>query len=135
MFRMLDAEFALVLYDHRRDKFIAARDPIGIRPLFYGKDENGDMLFASEAKNLVGLCKKIIPFPPGHYYDGENFVCYRDMTTVETVCEDDLETVCRKIREKLVAGIESGWIPTYRWVSCSAADWIPPWSVLWRQNF
>ena len=28
------------------------------------------------------------------------------MTTVETVCEDDLETVCRKIREKLVAGIE-----------------------------
>ena len=106
MFRMLDAEFALVLYDHRRDKFIAARDPIGIRPLFYGKDENGDMLFASEAKNLVGLCKKIIPFPPGHYYDGENFVCYRDMTTVETVCEDDLETVCRKIREKLVAGIE-----------------------------
>ena len=106
MFRMLDAEFALVLYDHRRDKFIAARDPIGIRPLFYGKDENGDMLFASEAKNLVGLCKKIIPFPPGHYYDGESFVCYRDMTTVETVCEDDLETVCRKIREKFVAGNE-----------------------------
>ena len=30
---------------------------------------------------------------------------------------------------------KSGWIPTCRWVSYSAADWIPLWSVLWRQNF
>ena len=32
----LDAEFALILYDSRKDRLIAARDPIGIRPLFYG---------------------------------------------------------------------------------------------------
>ena len=31
MFGMLDAEFAMVLYDAARDRFIAARDPIGIR--------------------------------------------------------------------------------------------------------
>ena len=36
MFSLLDAEFALVLYDAAEDSFIAARDPIGIRPLFYG---------------------------------------------------------------------------------------------------
>ncbi len=36
MFHMLDAEFALVLYDARQDEYIAARDPIGIRPLYYG---------------------------------------------------------------------------------------------------
>ncbi|MGI5959254.1 MAG: asparagine synthase B [Massiliimalia sp.] len=106
MFAMLDAEFALVLYDAKKKAYLAARDPIGIRPLFYGKDENGDMLFASEAKNLVGLCKKIIPFPPGYYYDGKEFVCYRDMTQVKQVCMDDLETVCKNIREKLIAGIE-----------------------------
>ena len=36
MFRMLDAEFALVLYDGETGEYIAARDPIGIRPLYYG---------------------------------------------------------------------------------------------------
>ena len=34
MFAKLDAEFACVLYDGKNDKFIAARDPIGIRPLY-----------------------------------------------------------------------------------------------------
>ena len=47
-----------------------------------------------------------MPFPPGHYYDGERFVCYRDMTDSLPVCDDDVETVCRHIREKLIAGIE-----------------------------
>ena len=36
MFRHLDAEFAMILYDSRKKLLIAARDPIGIRPLFYG---------------------------------------------------------------------------------------------------
>lgn len=106
MFRMLDAEFACILYDGDTQEYIAARDPIGIRPLYYGYDGEGTILFASEAKNLVGLCGEIRPFPPGHYYKGGEFVCYRDMTRVEIVCEDDLETVCENIHDKLVAGIE-----------------------------
>ncbi|MBD5529044.1 MAG: asparagine synthase B [Lachnospiraceae bacterium] len=106
MFRMLDAEFACILYDGDTQEYIAARDPIGIRPLYYGYDGEGTILFASEAKNLVGLCGEIRPFPPGHYYKGGEFVCYRDMTKVKTVCEDDLETVCENIHDKLVAGIE-----------------------------
>ena len=63
-------------------------------------------MFASEPKNLVGLCQEIMPFPPGHYYKDGDFICYRDITAVEKVCTDDLETVCRNIREKLCAGIE-----------------------------
>lgn len=106
MFRTLDAEFALVIYDAQRKDLVAARDPIGIRPLYYGYDADGAIIFASEAKNLVGLVDTIMPFPPGHYYADGKFVCYRDMTEVKTVCHDDLETVCTKIREKLVAGVE-----------------------------
>ena len=34
MFAMLDAEFALILYDGSTGSFLAARDPIGIRPLY-----------------------------------------------------------------------------------------------------
>lgn len=106
MFARLDAEFALVLYDSRTDSLVAARDPIGIRPLFYGYDRSGGMVFASEAKNLVGLCREIRPFPPGHYYAGGQFVRYADLTTVDGYCQDDLETACKKIRDKLIAGVD-----------------------------
>ena len=106
MFSMLDAEFACVLFDGRTGEYVAARDPIGIRPLYYGYDENGTIVFASEAKNLVGVCGKIMPFPPGHYYRNGEFVRYADPAAVQTVCRDSLETACRIIREKLIAGVE-----------------------------
>ena len=104
MFRELDAEFAMILFDGK--ELIAARDPIGIRPLYYGYDSDGAILFASEAKNLVGLCERILPFPPGHYYKDGRFVCYRDPASVQRVSSDDLETACGHIHDKLVAGIE-----------------------------
>ncbi|MDD6799408.1 MAG: asparagine synthase B [Firmicutes bacterium] len=106
MFRMLDAEFALIIYDAKKDSFIAARDPIGIRPLFYGYDSCKKIIFASEAKNLVGLADKIMPFPPGHYYADGEFHCYRDISRAVRVCGDDVETACKNIREKLISGIE-----------------------------
>ena len=104
MFARLDAEFALILYDG--ESLIAARDPIGIRPLYYGYLSDGKIIFASEAKSLVGLCEKILPFPPGHYYRDGEFICYRNISKPDSVCHDDLETACGKIREKLTAGIE-----------------------------
>ena len=106
MFEKLDAEFAMILYDSRKDSLIAARDPIGIRPLFYGYLSDGSIVFASEAKNLVGLCKEVCPFPPGHYYADGKFVRYADLTTVEQYSADDLDTVCRTIREKLIAAVD-----------------------------
>ena len=104
MFKELDAEFAMIIYDGKQ--LIAARDPIGIRPLFYGYLEDGAIIFASEAINLIGLTEKVYPFPPGHYYKDGEFVRYADLTTVDEYCEDDLETVCAKIREKLIKGTE-----------------------------
>ena len=74
MFRLLDAEFALIIYDGGTGEYIAARDPIGIRPLYYGFDKNGAAVFASEPKNLTGLTAKIMPFPPGHYWKNGKFI-------------------------------------------------------------
>ena len=106
MFAMLDAEYALIIYDAKKGDLIAARDPIGIRPLFYGYTDADEIVFASEAKNLVGLVSEVKPFPPGHYYADGKFTCYRDMTEVKEVVKDDIETVCKNIHDKLVAGIE-----------------------------
>ena len=106
MFEKLDAEFALIIYDGKSGEYIAARDPIGIRPLYYGYLPSGEIAFASEPKCLVGLCGHILPFPPGHYYKGGKFFRYRDIAKVDKLCGDDLETVCTKIREKLIAGVE-----------------------------
>ena len=106
MFAMLDAEFAMIIYDGRRKSFIAARDPIGIRPLYYGYDAQGDIVFASEAKNLVGLCAEVKPFPPGHYWADGKFTRYADLTSVDSYVEDDLETVCKNIREKLILAVD-----------------------------
>ena len=106
MFSMLDAEFALILYDAETGGYVAARDPIGIRPLYYGYDKEGSILFASEPKNLLDLTDKIMPFPPGHYFKDGQFVCYCDLTKVENICHDDLDTICSNIREKLIAGVE-----------------------------
>lgn len=125
MFARLDAEFVCIIYDGETGKYIAARDPIGIRPLYYGYDENGAILFASEPKNLIGLVKTIMPFPPGHYYEDGRFICYCDITKPEKTAEaagqeaseqkaagqkaaerEDLEAVCRNIHDKLIAGVE-----------------------------
>ena len=105
MFAMLDAEFACILYDGKNKKFIAARDPIGIRPLYYGYDKSGVIVFASEPKNLTGLVGEILPFPPGHYYCDGKFVCYCDIAAVDHYLPDGLEAVCAGIHDKLVSGV------------------------------
>ena len=106
MFSMLDAEFACIIYDAQAHEFIAARDPIGIRPLYYGYDSKGGIVFASEAKNLTGICSHIKPFPPGYYYRDGYFVQYSNISAPAGILGDDVETACKNIREKLIAGVE-----------------------------
>ncbi|MBQ8128704.1 MAG: asparagine synthase B [Clostridia bacterium] len=105
MFKTLDAEFALLLYDADKGQLIAARDPIGIRPLYFGEMADGGMAFASEPKNLTGLCEKIMPFPPGHYWADGRFVRYADPAYVGYFTMKDEEAVCAKLRRLLTDGV------------------------------
>lgn len=79
MFEMLDAEFAMIIYDAKKKQFIAARDPIGIRPMHYGYLKDGSIVFASEAKNLTSLVERVMPFPPGCYYADGKFTRYAEI--------------------------------------------------------
>lgn len=86
---MLNGIFAFALYDETEDRYLIARDHMGIIPLYEGYDEYGNYYVASELKALEGVCKKIAPFPPGHYYDsklGEKVQWYqRDWTDYDAV--------------------------------------------------
>ena len=106
MSERLDSEFACIIYDENKNKIIAARDPIGIRPLYYGFLKNGEIAFASEAKGLEGMVEKIQPFPPGHYWCDGKFTCYSKIYKAEKYCYDELDLVCQNIKNKLIIGVE-----------------------------
>lgn len=67
----LHGMFAFVLYDAEQNRYLVARDHIGIIPLYYGYDEHGQLFVASELKALVPVCKQIKEFPPGHFFDSK----------------------------------------------------------------
>lgn len=107
MFNMLDAEFALIIYDKDTKDIIAARDPLGIRPLFYGTNSyNDEVGFASEAKCLVNIFENVLPFPPGYYFKNGIFTCYNNASDVKLFSSDDFDTVIKNIKTKLVNAVE-----------------------------
>jgi asparagine synthase (glutamine-hydrolysing) len=100
----LQGMFAFVLYDESADRFLIARDPIGIIPLYYGHDANGQLFVASEMKALVDVCNQVHEFPPGHYWmsgqdvpqrwyrrDWENFEAVEHAVTDRNALRDALE--------------------------------------------
>ena len=60
--KLLDGMFSFVLYDVKRDRVIAARDPVGITSFYMGYSSStpGAVYFASELKCLHPVCDKII---------------------------------------------------------------------------
>lgn len=66
----LNGIFAFVLYDPSSNNYLIARDHLGIVPLYIGWDKEGNLFASSEMKSLVDICPKIIDFPPGHYFLG-----------------------------------------------------------------
>ena len=65
----LDGMFAFAIFDG--DRFLMARDPIGIKPLYYGYHRD-HLYFSSElgAMSLAGV-DEVHEFPAGHFYSRE----------------------------------------------------------------
>ncbi len=106
MWKKLGSEFACIIYDHEKNELIAGRDPMGIRPLFYGYGSDGAIMFASEACNLQGLCDEIKPFPPGHFYEGGMFVRFENLTDVERYSTSDVEEACQEIHDRFTKSVK-----------------------------
>ncbi|KAA6331648.1 Asparagine synthetase B (glutamine-hydrolyzing) [termite gut metagenome] len=90
----LSGIFAFALYDEEKDEFLIARDPIGVIPLYMGKDKSGKIYIASELKALEGFCDEYEPFLPGHYYwsgEGKMTRWYtRDWTAYDAVKDSNI---------------------------------------------
>jgi len=65
----LNGIFAFALWDRAARRYLVARDPLGVCPLYTGHDAAGRLHVASEMKALAGICDDIEIFPPGHYLD------------------------------------------------------------------
>lgn len=63
----LDGIFAFVIMDEKNGTFMAARDPIGVVPLYWGWGRDGSVCFASEMKAIQEHCEQFEQFPPGHF--------------------------------------------------------------------
>lgn len=74
---LLNGIYAFVLWDERRGRYLVARDPIGVMPLYYGRDDKGMLWVASEMKAIEPWCRQVQAFPPGHLLDSEEGIIRR----------------------------------------------------------
>ena len=123
----INGDFAFVWTNGKR--VVAARDPVGVRPMFYTRYAPDSIAFASEVKALLFLNSEIHIFPPGHIYDSyiNDFVCYHNgywkvnkylktnihrelRETLEHAVHDRIDTTDRDIGFLLSGGLDSSLI-------------------------
>ena len=101
----LDGMFAFAIFDE--DDFMMARDPIGIKPLYYGY-RNDNLYFTSElgAMTFAGV-DEVHEFPAGYYYTPkEGFVKYYQVPEIDDHLLTDIEETSRLIRETFITAVK-----------------------------
>ncbi len=94
----LDGMFAFAISDG--ENIYAARDAIGIKPLYYGK-KDGALIFASELKALSGLAEDVKEFPPGTWYHSKLGFNSFYVVPRHQQGKYSIEESCKMIRQKL----------------------------------
>ena len=104
----LNGIFAFALYDSSNDKYLIARDHMGIIPLYMGWDKDDIFYISSELKSLEGVCDKIELFPPGHYLESSstNLIKWYDPEWVSYEHVKDSETSIKAIHDSLSAAVK-----------------------------
>lgn len=101
----LNGMFAFAIFDG--DDFMLARDPIGIKPLYYGYYED-NLYFTSElgAMTLAGV-DEVHEFPAGHYYTPrQGFVEYYQVSEVRDHLLTDIEETAELIRKSFIKAVK-----------------------------
>jgi len=101
----LDGMFAFAIFDG--ENYMLARDPIGIKPLYYGYIED-KLYFSSElgAMSLAGV-DEVHEFPAGYYCTNkEGFVQYYEVPPIEDHLLTNVEETCKVIRETFIRSVK-----------------------------
>lgn len=102
--------YTFVLYDRRNKNVLIARDHIGIIPLYYGRDDAGNLWIASEMKCLVDVCTSVEIFPPGSYMFGDPMTEIKPKVYYNPQWIKEVPTKLvdlPKLRESLIAAVRS----------------------------
>ncbi len=118
MVKKIDSEmFAFVIYDKKNNKIYAARDPLGVKPLYYAYDKSGQLYFASELKQLSFFedIEKINNFPPGSFFYNGKIKKYFKLKTSNTLTDESktisllekniVEAVAKRVDTDLPIGV------------------------------
>jgi asparagine synthase (glutamine-hydrolysing) len=152
---MLDGMFAFVIFEEDvqtgKVKAFAARDPVGIKPLYYGRtkcsnssDDAAAYVFSSELKALVGHAdpSTVVAIPPGHYWTPEEgLVCYYNPEWLRNddyapwedeshkVSDDEVrEAFSKAVKKRMMADVDYGFFLSGGVDSCIVAhDLLPFW--------
>ncbi len=104
---LLNGIFAFALWDAERQRYLIARDPLGVCPLYWGRDVHGRRWVASEMKALIGVCADIEVFPPGHYYDSasDRLVAYWQTPWRDYEATDGRQVTSADLRSALESAV------------------------------
>ena len=104
----LNGIFAFALYDSSKDRYLIARDHMGIIPLYMGWDDDNIFYVSSELKSLEGVCSKIELFPPGHYLlsDSSELIKWYKPKWISHDSVKNSETSIKAIHDSLSAAVK-----------------------------
>jgi asparagine synthase (glutamine-hydrolysing) len=118
---LLGGEFACVIIDISSGgdaKLFAGRDPIGVRPLFYGIERDSEnnisgACLSSELKGIPSSYKEVNVFSPGHYFSFDSFTPSNDLDLIPYYSHEYVqdftitkEIAMKEIRERFTAAVK-----------------------------
>lgn len=145
----LHGMFALVLVDETTGEYVAARDSVGIKPLYFGTTADGRAMFSSELKAIHDHCDSVQLFPPGHFYTkARGFVKYfaprwdaDDAEAMPPVTDDEVrDGLIEAVRLRMMSDVPYGALLSGGLDSCItcryvrgevASAWI---GVMWGEH-
>lgn len=101
----LNGMFSFVLYDSKKNIFMAGRDHIGITSLYYAKKDNS-IMFSSEMKVLTELSDDIQNFTPGNIFINNDFFNYYKPEWKNKLLENSIEVNYEDIKNKLIESVK-----------------------------
>ncbi|MDA3936633.1 MAG: asparagine synthase-related protein, partial [Actinomycetota bacterium] len=100
----LEGAFACAIWDY--GEVLLYRDPVGIRPMYWGRDSDEGFFFSSHMRPMVGKVDTVCELLPGTMYSSKNGTSRYAVYPPRVEVPGTLEEAARKLRDLLFAAVE-----------------------------